>query len=81
MILKQLAGCTGGPCPGVFQTEQNSFVMQGRFLPSSVLEQLHLASDETAVELPAEVVLEFIAKLQGSMIPESSCPIFNEKNT
>ena len=57
------SNCSSGPCPAVFKTDKNSFVVQGRLVPPDVLEQLVLAQDETAVEIPSEIVEGLLAKL------------------
>jgi hypothetical protein len=57
------SNCTGGPCPTIYRTDENSFIMQGR-VPRAILDQLILGNDETAVEIPADLVEQLVAKLR-----------------
>ncbi len=65
MKVRKLAGCASSTCPAVYETDKGSYVMQGKFLSAADLSELNLGSDETAVELPASVIAEFIAQQRG----------------
>ena len=56
--------CADRTCPAIYRTDRNSFVMQGKFLSDDVISQLKLADDETAVEVPADVVEQLLARLK-----------------
>lgn len=49
--------CSCG-CPAVFETENNSYVIIGKVLPASVVEQLkgRMAEDEIVIEVPKGMI-------------------------
>lgn len=49
---------TCAACPAVFETENDSYVIVGKILPASAIEQLtgRVADDEFAVEVPKGMI-------------------------
>jgi hypothetical protein len=57
MELRQVAGCSGGTCPGPVQTDRGTFVVQGAIVTDpEALAAMELPAHETAVEVPAELL-------------------------
>lgn len=51
-----------GNCPALYRAENGSYVVQGRALDDETRAQLRdLADDETAVEVPADVIAGIVA--------------------
>ena len=58
-IVRKLTGdCRGGDCPTVYVTDRGTLVVQGYVLDPVAVRQLALPSGESAVEVPAELLLE-----------------------
>ena len=58
-IVRKLAGdCKGGDCPTVYATDRGTLVIQGYILAPAAVRQLTLPGGESAVEVPAELLLE-----------------------
>lgn len=49
---------SGGCCPAVFATDNDSYVIIGKVLPASVIEQLkdRVAGDEWVIEVPKGMI-------------------------
>jgi hypothetical protein len=56
-------GCHGGPCPTVYQTDRDSFVVQGNRIDSSEITDLQVPSHESVVEIPQWLVRDLVSKL------------------
>jgi hypothetical protein len=57
MRLVKLAGCSGGTCPAVYETDRGSYVVQGAIVTDpDALAALDLPAHETAVEVPASLL-------------------------
>lgn len=57
MRLVKLAGCSGGTCPAVFETDRGTYVVQGAIVTDpEALAALELPAHETAVEVPASLL-------------------------
>ena len=57
MRLRKLAGCSGGTCPAVFETDRGTYVVQGAIVTDAeALAALELPAHETAVEVPASLL-------------------------
>jgi hypothetical protein len=54
--------CMGGHCPSVYETDRGTYLIQGKILDSSVMKDLSMPSDETAVEIPLHLIDAFLAK-------------------
>lgn len=48
----------GNTCPAVFATDEGTVVVQGRILADDTLGMLHLGHDESAVEIPIDLLRE-----------------------
>ena len=60
MHLTKLAGCSGGTCPAVFETDQGTLVVQGAIVTDpEALAALNLPEHETVVEVPASLLASF----------------------
>ena len=58
MIVRKLTDdCKGGDCPAVYATDRGTLVIQGYVLDPAAVRQLTLPSGESAVEVPAELLL------------------------
>jgi hypothetical protein len=59
-IVRRLAvgGCEAGNCPTVYLTDRGTLVIQGYVLESGCTKLLTLPSGESAVEVPAALILE-----------------------
>jgi len=58
MRLVKLAGCSGGTCPAVFATDRETYVVQGSIVTDpEALAALNLPAHETAVEVPASLLV------------------------
>ena len=63
MKLMKLAGCSGGTCPAVFETDRGTLVVQGAIVTDpDALAAMELPAHEAAVEVPAEL----LASLKGN---------------
>jgi hypothetical protein len=57
MHLRKLAGCSGGTCPAVFETDRGTVVVQGAIVTDpEALVALNLPEHETAVEVPLSLL-------------------------
>ena len=57
MRLVKLAGCSGGTCPAVFETDRGTIVVQGSIVTDpEALAAMALPAHETAVEVPASLL-------------------------
>ena len=57
MRLVKLAGCSGGTCPAVFETDRGTYVVQGAIVTDpEALAAMRLPEHETAVEVPASLL-------------------------
>lgn len=54
----QVCGSCSCGCPAVFETENDSYVIIGKTLPASVIEQLkgRIAGDEFVIEVPKGMI-------------------------
>jgi hypothetical protein len=55
-------GCAGGDCPTVYQTDRNTFIVQGYKLSNEDKEGINFKSDEDLIEVPIEFFKDFFAK-------------------
>jgi hypothetical protein len=56
-------GCLGGNCPHVYRTGRKTFVVQGSILDAATLASLGLPGHETAVEIPEDLLVGLVDKL------------------
>ena len=57
MRLTRLAGCSGGTCPAVYETDRGTVVVQGAIVTDpDALAAMKLPEHETAVEVPASLL-------------------------
>jgi hypothetical protein len=57
MKLTKLAGCSGGTCPAVFETDRGTLVIQGAIVTDpDALAAMELPAHESAVEVPASLL-------------------------
>jgi hypothetical protein len=57
MKLTKLAGCSGGTCPAVWETDRGTLVVQGSIVTDpDALATMELPAHESAVEVPAELL-------------------------
>jgi len=62
MQLRRLAGCSGGSCPAVYETDRGTDVVQGAIVTDpQALTGVDLPASETLVEVP----MELLAKLKA----------------
>ena len=54
--------CSGGSCPTIYETDRNTFVVQGYILTKEDKEKLSLPVNEDVVELPMDFLNAFIKK-------------------
>lgn len=61
MRLRQIggSGCGNGPCPAVFETENNTIIVQGFHVEPDAM-GLHLPPGESAVEIPRYILEQAI---------------------
>jgi hypothetical protein len=52
----------GVTCPAIFATDEGTMIVQGRRCSTETLGPLRLGADEYAVEIPAEVLREAVAR-------------------
>jgi hypothetical protein len=52
------SGCEAGNCPTVYLTDRGTLVIQGYVLEPGAKMQLTLPSGESAVEVPAALILD-----------------------
>jgi hypothetical protein len=58
-IVRKLAGdCASSSCPTVYATDRGTVVVQGYVLDAAGVKQLVLPTGESAVEVPAALILE-----------------------
>ena len=69
-IVRRLArgrgGCEDGDCPTVYVTDRGTLVIQGYVLDPTATQQLTLPTGESAVEVPAALVLEAARQVKSS---------------
>jgi hypothetical protein len=59
MQLRRLAGCSGGSCPAVYETDRGTYVVQGAIVTDGeALAGVNLPATETLVEVPMELLAE-----------------------
>lgn len=59
MQLRRLAGCSGGSCPAVYETDRGTYVVQGAIVTDGeALAGVNLPATETLVEVPMELLTE-----------------------
>ena len=64
MKLTKLAGCSGGTCPAVFETDRGTIVVQGsKVTDPEALAAIELPAHETLVEIPAELLASLKPKV------------------
>jgi hypothetical protein len=64
MKLTKLAGCSGGTCPAVFETDRGTIVVQGsKVTDPEALAAIELPAYETLVEIPAELLASLKLKV------------------
>ena len=54
--------CGGGRCNRIFITDRNTYIIQGKMVEEEVKNRLNLLPNESAVEIPKELMEEFIQK-------------------
>jgi hypothetical protein len=57
IVRKLTDNCKGGDCPAVYATDRGTLVIQGYVLDPAAVRQLTLPTGESAVEVPAELLL------------------------
>jgi hypothetical protein len=63
MQLRKLAGCSGGSCPAIYATDRGTVVVQGAIVTDpDALAAMELPAHETAVEVPAELLVSLNGK-------------------
>lgn len=55
-------GCAGGTCPTIYETNNNTFVIQGKILDQNEKKKLNIPIDEDVVEIPIEFLKSFLIK-------------------
>jgi hypothetical protein len=66
-IVRKLTGdCKGGDCPAVYTTDRGTLVIQGYVLDAPAIRQLTLPTGESAVEVPAELLLAAARQVKAS---------------
>lgn len=65
-FIRKTAESTTGNCPAIYATERGTFVVQGWTLDDETRAQLRdLADNETAIEIPADVIAGIVAAQQA----------------
>jgi hypothetical protein len=69
MQARQLAGCEGGPCPKVFDTDVPDALVQGYAVTDrEVLSQLgHVPPGEAVVRIPRELLLQAARAMEATL--------------
>jgi hypothetical protein len=57
-IVRRLTECNVTNCPTVYATDRGTLVIQGYALEPTATQQLTLPPGESAVEVPADLILE-----------------------
>jgi hypothetical protein len=65
-IVGKLAGCDIKGCPTVYATDRGTLVIQGYVLDPAATRQLTLPTGESAVEVPADLLLEAARQVKAS---------------
>ena len=69
-IVRKLArgegGCEDGDCPTVYVTDRGTLVIQGYVLDPAATQQLTLPTGESAVEVPAELIVAAAGQVKPS---------------
>jgi hypothetical protein len=61
-FIRKTSGSLGGNCPALYQTDRGTYVVQGWQLDDETRAKLRdLGADESAVEVPADVIAGIIA--------------------
>ncbi|GAA2360207.1 hypothetical protein Cme02nite_37230 [Catellatospora methionotrophica] len=61
-FIRKTADSAGGNCPSIYHTDRGTYVVQGWKLDDETTAKLRdLGSDETAVEIPADVIAGIVA--------------------
>ena len=62
MQLRRIAGCSGGTCPAVYETDRGTIVVQGAIVTDpQALASVDLPANEALVEVPMELLAELKA--------------------
>jgi hypothetical protein len=54
--------CKGGACPTIYETDNNTFIVQGYVIDNKTKKELKLPTNEDAIEVPLEFLESFIKK-------------------
>jgi len=52
-------GCAGSACPTIYETDVNTYLIQGKLIKDSKLFNLSIPEDEVLIELPKTFVDRF----------------------
>ncbi|MGH2690785.1 MAG: hypothetical protein ACRDKW_18540 [Actinomycetota bacterium] len=64
-LVEVAGGCSGGTCPTVYETVRGTYVVQGYVVADQeALTALDLPAGESAVEVPADLLRDFVAGLR-----------------
>jgi hypothetical protein len=62
-FIRKTSGSVGGNCPAVYRAENGNYVIQGWRIDADTRARLRdLADNETAVEVPADVIAGIVAE-------------------
>lgn len=56
--------CADGSCPTIYETDRNSFLIQGFILSKEDKEKINLPESEDVIEVPADFLASFLKKNQ-----------------
>jgi hypothetical protein len=65
-IVRKLTECNVSNCPTVYATDRGTLVIQGYALDPAATQQLTLPAGESAVEVPADLILEAARTVKAS---------------
>lgn len=61
-FIRKTSSSGGGNCPAIYKAENGNYVIQGWKLDAATAAQLRdLGDNETAVEIPADVIVGIVA--------------------
>jgi len=63
-VVAKLFPCKALVCPTIYKSEKGTFVIQGTRVSDKVREDIPMAEDEEAVEIPAELIDILIRNLK-----------------
>ena len=55
-------GCAGGICPTIYETDRNTYLVQGYVVKNTDLEELSFPEGETVVEIPKDFLDKYKVK-------------------